>query len=402
MKRIGLFLGVKPHAGGMFQYAQSLLDALDRLPEEDYQIDVAYIGADWARVLNGYRFKKREVRLGKLGLLMADVSMAARIPVILVRAYSIIFNPIAWSLRRRRCSFWIFPAQDAVTFQLPVAAVGTVHDLMHRYEPHFPEVVRGRRYLIREHRFRNIAKWAIGILVDSEMGKRHVMESYQTPAGKIFPLPYVPPKIASAIDAGHWSENTSRLPEKFFFYPAQFWKHKNHETLLKAAAAIKARHPDIHLVFTGSRNHEFGNIKKLVDELSLSQNVTFSDYVSSEDLVVFYRRARAMVMPTFFGPTNIPPLEAIMNRCPVAVSGIYGMPEQLGEAALYFDPKSVSSLSEVLERLWVDEALCQSLKDKGEQRLLLWNEDKFAERLRAIVDGLAARMDHSGATRVGS
>lgn len=43
----------------------------------------------------------------------------------------------------------------------------------------------------------------------------------------------------------------------------------------------------------------------------------------------FYRRARRMVMPTYFGPTNIPPLEANALGCPVAVSKVYGMPEQL-------------------------------------------------------------------------
>jgi len=48
-----------------------------------------------------------------------------------------------------------------------------------------------------------------------------------------------------------------------------------------------------------------------------------------------------MIMPTFFGPTNIPPLEAIAVGCPVAVSNIYGMPHQLGDAALYFNPTRV-------------------------------------------------------------
>ena len=82
----------------------------------------------------------------------------------------------------------------------------------------------------------------------------------------------------------------------------------------------------------------------------------------------FYRRARAMVMPTFFGPTNIPPLEAFALGCPVAVSNIYGIPEQVGDAALLFDPNSVEEIADCIERLWQDDALCASLISKGHAR----------------------------------
>jgi hypothetical protein len=47
-----------------------------------------------------------------------------------------------------------------------------------------------------------------------------------------------------------------------------------------------------------------------------------------------YRRARALVMP----------LEAFEIGCPVAISGIYAMPEQAGDAALLFNPESVDEM----------------------------------------------------------
>ena len=51
-------------------------------------------------------------------------------------------------------------------------------------------------------------------------------------------------------------------------------------------------------------------------------------------MISFYKYAVALVMPTFFGPTNIPPLEAFALGCPVITSNIYGIPEQVGDAAL--------------------------------------------------------------------
>jgi glycosyltransferase involved in cell wall biosynthesis len=385
MKRVGLFLGVHPHAGGMFQYAQSLLDALQSLPRQDYEVVVAYVGQDWRQVMSGYPFQSSQVVGGKWGLLLANAFLAARVPAGFVRSSSSLLNPISRHLRSLACDLWIFPAQDAVGYQLGVPALVTIHDLMHRYEPHFPEVVKGGRYWVREHRFRNLAWQSKGVLVDSEMGRQHVVESYGVSRERVFPLPYV----ASQPDDLHVVTNEFdlkyRLPGQFLFYPAQFWAHKNHAALIRAAASLKAECPDLHLVFTGALRHEYENLVALVEKLGMMDSVTFCGYVPDADLPSFYRRARAMVMPTFFGPTNIPPLEAMSYACPMAVSGVYGMPEQLGDAALYFDPRSEESMARSMKQLWNDDEICQRLKRNGERRLATWNKWTFAERLCQIL-----------------
>jgi len=92
------------------------------------------------------------------------------------------------------------------------------------------------------------------------------------------------------------------------------------------------------------------------------------------------------VMPTFFGPTNIPPLEAFALGCPVAVSNIYGMREQVGDAALLFDPNAEEELAMVLHRLWTDDGLCAELSRKGLRRSQQWGPKEFGKRLRTIVD----------------
>lgn len=44
-------------------------------------------------------------------------------------------------------------------------------------------------------------------------------------------------------------------------------------------------------------------------------------------LSFLYQKAWAMIMPSYFVPTNIPPLEAMALGCPVAVLNRYAMPE---------------------------------------------------------------------------
>lgn len=388
MKRIGIFLGVHPYAGGMFQYAQSLLDACKTLPAEGYAVEVAYIGKSWDRVLLEYPFDGRQIRAGSLGLFLANLFMAMRLPGSLARMLSSICSPISFHLRKSGCDLWVFPAQDAVGYQLRVPALYAIHDLMHRYEPNFPEVAKGGRYRIREHRFWNLSWYAKGILVDSNIGKDHVAGAYGVDREKIYVLPYIARRSEGRQMSDEEFNAQYRLPKKFLFYPAQFWAHKNHAKLLRAFASLKSEYQDLHLVFTGALRREYSNLIVLVEDLGIVDSVTFCGYVPDSDLPSFYKRARAMIMPTFFGPTNIPPLEAMIYSCPMAVSGIYGMPEQLGDAALYFDPHSEKSIAEAIIALWNDDDICQALKASCVNRMASWNEKAFAFRLREILSKL--------------
>jgi len=94
-------------------------------------------------------------------------------------------------------------------------------------------------------------------------------------------------------------------------------------------------------------------------------------------------------MPTFFGPTNIPQLEAFALGCPVATSRIYGIPDQVGDAALLFDPASVDEIYEALVRLWTDDALCAVLKARGYAHAKRWGRPQFRGRVREIIEALA-------------
>ena len=117
------------------------------------------------------------------------------------------------------------------------------------------------------------------------------------------------------------------------------------------------------------------------------------DYVPNDVLGGIYMRARAFVMPTFYGPTNIPPLEAIALGCPVAVSNIYGMPNQLGDAALYFDNTSSKDVANCIERLWLDDHLSLQLKENGQKHFNKWNQTHFDARLKFIFDHHGVQID---------
>jgi glycosyltransferase involved in cell wall biosynthesis len=151
---------------------------------------------------------------------------------------------------------------------------------------------------------------------------------------------------------------------------------------------VKPRLPDVKLVLVGSRKEGYDSILALIRQAHLTEDILIMGYVPDADMPELYRRARALIMPTFFGPTNIPPLEAFVAGCPVAISNVYGIRDQLGDAALYFDPSSTSEIAQAIKRLWTDDELCSDLARRGRQKNAEWGQKEFNERLQAIIENI--------------
>ena len=110
------------------------------------------------------------------------------------------------------------------------------------------------------------------------------------------------------------------------------------------------------------------------------------------DMAGLYAGAAALVMPTFFGPTNIPILEAWSLGCPVLTSDIRGVREQAGDAALLADPRSVQAIADGIRRLWTDPDLCHTLAERGRRRLAAYGPEDYRRRLGGILEEAEARV----------
>lgn len=386
MKKIGLYLEVEPHFGGTFQINQTMLDALAALPSESFSVVVGYASERWLPYLKEHAVRAVPLRRGFFGRAIGLGWTLLGLPMGVWRRLTPLFHPLAKGLLREECDLWIFPSYDLRSYQFPVPALVSIHDLMYRYEKRFPESASGWACFNRERINRNNCRWSRGILVDSELGREQMVESYDIPGSRVHALPFIAPRYMHSRAVRPDFDDHYRLPGKYIFYPAQFWWHKNHGKLLEAIARLKGELPDLKLVLSGGRQNAYDAVVKQVQDLDLGDDVVFAGYVPDADMPEFYRRARAMVMPTYYGPTNVPPLEAFAVGCPVAISGTYGMPEQAGAAALHFDPDSAEEIAGCIRRLWTDDRLCAELAEKGKRRGAIWGQAQFNERFRQIVE----------------
>lgn len=389
MKKIGVYLGMEPYGGGAFQYDQSILSALKSLPEEEYKVVAFYEKDLWKEYLSAFPFLTKKVYTRRQlfdvpGALIWKAAVHGLCDLADRRRILTKVSKFSKQFDEENLDLIIFPAQEMLAAAVKTKSISVIHDLMHRYEK-FPEAASPEQIRGRDFSYTNMCKASKMIFVDSEVGKQQVIECYGDKyADKIEVMPFTPPQY---LFDGHDDELPTdvTLPEKFIFYPAQFWEHKNHKNLILAAKKLKEKGVDIQLLFVGSKKNGYNEAMRLIDASGLKDTIHVLGYVSDSMMRILYRRARAMVMSSFFGPTNIPPLEGMAMGCPVAVSRVYAMPWQVGDAGLTFAPDNVDEIADVLEKLWLDDELCKEMATKGKERAKYFSQENFNKRFQTAI-----------------
>lgn len=252
--------------------------------------------------------------------------------------------------------WFTFPILEKIT--VPYAF--TIWDLGHRMLPMFPEV--NDNWEMRERLVSSMVYHASYIITGNNQGKREILNNYNIEPKKIVVAPFP----VSSFCFGKQKKPEFDLPEKYFFYPAQFWPHKNHIIILKSICILKdLYHIDCPVVFTGSDKGYLEIIKDTSVKLNIEDLIIYPGFVTFEEMKYLYVHATAMVYPSFMGPNNLPPIEAAYLGCPVILSDLPGHREQMQDAALYFDPMNPYELAEQMKRIFVnDENVVDGLRDK--------------------------------------
>ena len=113
----------------------------------------------------------------------------------------------------------------------------------------------------------------------------------------------------------------------------------------------------IDVIFSGGDKGNKKNILNYAKKLGINNRIIFTGFIPNEDLANIYKMSLALVMPTFFGPTNIPPLEAFKIGTPVIYPDLDGLKDQIQDAGLLVDlhdPETLStSVLELIENPYV-------------------------------------------------
>jgi glycosyltransferase involved in cell wall biosynthesis len=390
---VGVFFNARRGQGGLYQYAATLVHCLRTHESRNRYVlfhaapeplPLSVEGERWrvVRLRDGAMWP----RLGAEAALFGLARLGWRRPLPVLPPYP--------EMRSAALDVMLYVKPSIHSFLWPFPSVFPIHDLQHLFQPEFPEVAARGERARREFLYRNAVPRAAAILADSGIGREDIVNAYRADPSRVHALPHLAPTYLRAEVGEADLERVRRryeAPARYLFYPAAFWPHKNHARLLKALRVLRDRHGvRLPLLLAGRRDREYPALAALARELDLGEQVRFLGYVPDEDVSALYRGALALVMPTFFGPTNIPYLEAWSLGCAVITSSVRGLPEQVGDAGLLVDPRDEAALAEAIWRVHSDDALRRTLVERGRRRVAEWTPERFTARLAGILAAAGA------------
>jgi len=276
--------------------------------------------------------------------------------------------------------------------------VYTVWDLCHRDHPEFPEVRNHREFEAREGVLHKALLKAAAVLADSDLGRENLIFRYQLDQHRVKVLPFSP-STSTDISIEEYERTKVDIRGKYgiahpyLFYPAQFWPHKNHIYILKALKHLNEKGgPKVSAVFSGSSGGSHSHIQDKIKEFGLESQVHLPGFVPGEEMPSLYCQSLALVMPTWFGPTNLPPLEAFRLGVPVIYPDLPGLRDQVGDAALLMDLQDPASLAGHLTYLVQDTPLAESLCSKGKARFKELEGNDRWEVLDSVFNDFATKL----------
>jgi glycosyltransferase involved in cell wall biosynthesis len=170
---------------------------------------------------------------------------------------------------------------------------------------------------------------------------------------------------------------------KYLIYPANFWKHKNHEMLLTAfgLARRSGLAEDIHLVCPGSPGERREWLMQAASRLGLQHRVLFPGFVTNSELLALLTGSSGVIFPSLCEGFGLPLIEAIAVRVPVACSNVTSLPEVAGDAAILFDPRVPEQIAAAIISLVNDKEQVARLVLAGDARAATFSDpERMAEQ----------------------
>jgi glycosyltransferase involved in cell wall biosynthesis len=174
----------------------------------------------------------------------------------------------------------------------------------------------------QDNLIKKIVDKAFRILVFSKKNKEDLLKYYLCNQDKIIIqslIPYLPTIYNKKKNQIDFHDLFLKLDldtsKKWFFYPAQFWSHKNHRYVIDSLKFLDGQeHNDINFIFTGNDKGNLNYIKMLIKKNKVENRIKIFSYLKDEEIIAIYKNCFAVVIPTYVGRSSLPLLESLFFK----------------------------------------------------------------------------------------
>lgn len=290
-----------------------------------------------------------------------------------------------------------FESAQFFGWRFPLAAVSWIPDFQHR---HLRHLFGHGAYWKREIGFRAQVLSGRPIMLSSEDARHDCERFYPSTRGRTHVVRFAVPSQAVDFAAARRVANDYGLPPNFFFLPNQFWKHKNHECVIRALHLLKQEGISPVVAVSGRQEdgrdpEHFPRLMRMVNEWKLEQEFRVLGLIPYEHLSALMTSSMALLNPSLFEGWSTTVEEAKSLGVPMVLSDIGVHREQVSAGAQFFDPHSPRSLADALaactrQSTTDRQALAMAAAREAETRAM-----KFAADFATLCE-LSADMGQGG------
>ncbi len=168
--------------------------------------------------------------------------------------------------------------------------------------------------------------------------------------------------FASVIATNYKKQDINTLRKKYaivkpyFIVTNQFWKHKNHTTVIKAFEQLAKSESEVQLVLTGKesdyRNPDYPEkLKKSVLKDNPDGKVLFLGFIPRDEQLRLMQQAIAIIQPSLFEGWSTVVEDAKALGQFIVLSSLPIHKEQISTNCLFFEPFDVEGLAEKMQAL---------------------------------------------------
>lgn len=232
--------------------------------------------------------------------------------------------------------------------RFPVPWIGWIPDFQHREAP---EYFDAQEIGVRDRGYRTLSELATAVLLSSEDAAGDYARFAPDLAHKARVAPFVS-LLPDSFYEGDAKAVAAKfhVGERFLVVPNQWWRHKNHEVAIRAAALLRDEGVDVRWLFTGALADyrdpsHISDLLQLIATLDLGSRITIVGSLPRDEQLQLMRGASGIVQPSLFEgwSTVVEDAKTIGQR--LVVSDIPVHREQEPPAALFFDPRSPDALA---------------------------------------------------------
>lgn len=266
-----------------------------------------------------------------------------------------------------------------------IPQIGVMHDLNFEHNPEDLKPVMRNYYL---KYFPKFAKKAKHIITVSEYSKQDIISSYAVPENKITAIWNGASEAFRPRDEKEQAEIREKYTngKPFFLFVGAIHPRKNVRRLIEAYANYRKNNPDAEeeLVIVGTELWDNASFDLNISN-ELKNHIRFTGHLQLEELAELMGSAKIFTFVPYFEGFGIPLVEAMRCGTPILSGDKTSLPEVAGDAALYCNPFDVNNIAESLTKLAQDEALQNTLSQKGQERSKLFSWDIAANKVWEVI-----------------